>query len=68
MQEKIRVQIKLIEKEIKYIKDLHLMNHLSTEDAKRKVRELEEKIFSLLETLPAHEREIFLLDREVYGV
>lgn len=57
-------EIKALENEIRRIKLLNSLGKLQLGEAKREIRILESRIKSLMESLPAHQKEMMLLRKE----
>lgn len=53
-----------MERKIREIKTLHSLSKIDTEEAKNRIKGLEEDIRKTAEKLPEHEKELFLHRRE----
>jgi hypothetical protein len=60
----VRKRIRLLEREIEKIKVLHACKKISTEDAKKAILHFDRHIMKNLGTLPAHEKEIYMIRKE----
>lgn len=60
----IHARIKALEKEIEQVKSQFSLGKASLDFSKKRVSQLEAQLSHLVEKLPEHEREIYMLRRE----
>ncbi len=53
-----------LEREIRRVKTMHALNGIQTNEAKEKIRQLEQELRKKAEMLPEGKRELFLYRRE----
>lgn len=57
-------KIRLLEHEIEKVKILHVLKLVSTKEAKDIILKLDSKIIKNLNTLPEHDRHLYMIKRE----